>query len=105
MNIEQMAIDAGVIVVDREYTCWTENNAIEVLDKFARLVIINNNAKFQKLSDMTKRDVLNLFETWNGDLVELDKWLRVLTKARNLSMSEMLMVSALVIDIESELPK
>ncbi len=39
MNIEQMAIDAGVIVVENDATYWTENNAIEVLDKFAQLVI------------------------------------------------------------------
>jgi hypothetical protein len=39
MNIEQLAIDAGVIYVAEDYTYWTENNAIEVLDKFAQMVI------------------------------------------------------------------
>jgi hypothetical protein len=39
MNIERMAIDAGVIVVEDGKTYWTENNAVEVLDKFAQLVI------------------------------------------------------------------
>jgi hypothetical protein len=39
MNIERMAIKAGVIVVEGDKTYWTENDAIEVLDKFAQLVI------------------------------------------------------------------
>ena len=39
MNIEQLAIEAGVIYVDENSTYWTDNNAIEVLDKFAQLVI------------------------------------------------------------------
>lgn len=39
MNIERMAIQAGVIEVTEDATYWTENNAIEVLDKFAQLVI------------------------------------------------------------------
>jgi hypothetical protein len=39
MNIERLAIEAGVIYVDENSTYWTENNAIEVLDKFAQLVI------------------------------------------------------------------
>jgi hypothetical protein len=39
MNIEQLAIQAGVIDVTDNSTYWTENNAIEVLDKFAQLVI------------------------------------------------------------------
>lgn len=39
MNIERMAIDAGVIEVTEDSTYWTESNAIEVLDKFAQLVI------------------------------------------------------------------
>jgi hypothetical protein len=39
MNIEQMAIDAGVIVVEGDNTYWTENNAIEVLEQFAILVV------------------------------------------------------------------
>jgi hypothetical protein len=39
MNIEQMAIDAGVIVVEDGKTYWTENNAVEVLEQFAILVV------------------------------------------------------------------
>ena len=39
MNIEQLAIEAGVIYVDGTSTYWTDNNAIEVLDKFAQAVI------------------------------------------------------------------
>ena len=39
MNIEQLAIEAGVIYVDESSTYWTDNNAIEVLEKFAQAVI------------------------------------------------------------------
>jgi hypothetical protein len=39
MDIEQLAIQAGVIYSDFQNTYWTKNNAIEVLDKFAQLVI------------------------------------------------------------------
>jgi hypothetical protein len=39
MNIKQLAIEAGVIYVDGTSTYWTDNNAIEVLDKFAQAVI------------------------------------------------------------------
>lgn len=39
MNIEQLAIEAGVIHVDESSTYWTDNNAIEVLEKFAQAVI------------------------------------------------------------------
>lgn len=39
MNIEELAIKAGVIVVDDGSTFWAGNNAIEVLDKFAELVL------------------------------------------------------------------
>ena len=43
MNIEQLAIEAGVIYVDEgvlhSSLYWTDNNAIEVLDKFAQAVI------------------------------------------------------------------
>lgn len=41
MNIEELAIKAGVIEVSENSTYWTENNAIEVLDTFAQLVIEN----------------------------------------------------------------
>ena len=45
MNIEQLAIEAGVIYVDEgvlhSSLYWTENNAIEVLEKFAQLVLAN----------------------------------------------------------------
>ena len=44
MNIEQLAIEAGVIYVDEgvlhSSLYWTDNNAIEVLDKFAQAVIM-----------------------------------------------------------------
>jgi hypothetical protein len=39
MDIEQLAIQAGVIDITNNSIYWTENNAIEVLDKFAQLVI------------------------------------------------------------------
>ena len=39
MNIKQLAIEAGVIYVEGKNTYWTENNAIEVLEKFANAVI------------------------------------------------------------------
>jgi len=39
MNIEQMAIDAGVIVVEGDNTYWTENDDIEVFEQFTRLVL------------------------------------------------------------------
>lgn len=39
MNIEQLAIEAGVIYADEKSTHWTNNNAIEALDNFARLVL------------------------------------------------------------------
>jgi hypothetical protein len=38
MNIEQMAIDAGDIVVQNGIIYWTENDALEVLERFAMLV-------------------------------------------------------------------
>jgi hypothetical protein len=37
MNIEQLAVQSGVIFVDSKSTYWTENNAIASLDKFAAL--------------------------------------------------------------------
>ena len=42
MDIEKMAIEAGVIYADEQLTYWTDNNAIEVLDRFAQLVIKEN---------------------------------------------------------------
>lgn len=39
MDIELIAIQAGVIVVEEDSTYWSENNAIEVLSRFAQLVI------------------------------------------------------------------
>ena len=39
MNIEKLAIESGVIHVNDNSTYWTENNAIEVLSKFAEAVI------------------------------------------------------------------
>jgi hypothetical protein len=42
MNIEKLAIEAGVIVVDDGFIYWTENDAIEVLEKFAQAVIKEN---------------------------------------------------------------
>ena len=39
MDIEQLAIKAGVIYVDEKSTYWTNNNAIEVLENFARLIL------------------------------------------------------------------
>jgi hypothetical protein len=39
MDIEKIAVEAGVLYVDEQSTYWTENNAIEVLDRFAQLVI------------------------------------------------------------------
>lgn len=39
IDIEQLAIQTGVIEVGENYTTWTNNNAIEVLDKFAQAVI------------------------------------------------------------------
>jgi hypothetical protein len=38
MNIDQMAIEAGVIVVEDGITYWTENDALEVLERFTMLV-------------------------------------------------------------------
>ena len=34
MNVEQLAIECGVIVADEQTTVWTNNNAIEVLERF-----------------------------------------------------------------------
>lgn len=39
MDIEQLAIKAGVIYVDEKSTYWTSNNALEVLENFARLIL------------------------------------------------------------------
>lgn len=39
MNIEQIAMETGVIFADESYTYWSENNAIEVLERFAQAVI------------------------------------------------------------------
>jgi hypothetical protein len=39
MDIEKLAIEAGVIHVDESGTYWTDNNAIEVLENFARLLL------------------------------------------------------------------
>jgi hypothetical protein len=39
MNIEKLAIESGVIYADGCTTYWTENNAVEVLDRFSKLVI------------------------------------------------------------------
>ena len=39
MNIEKLAIESGVIYADVCTTYWTENNAVEVLDRFSKLVI------------------------------------------------------------------
>jgi hypothetical protein len=41
MNIKELAINAGVIEVSEGLTYWTENDAIEVLDTFAKLVVEN----------------------------------------------------------------
>jgi acetyl-CoA carboxylase alpha subunit len=49
MNIKQLAIEAGVIYVDGTSTYWTDNNAIEVLEKFAQAVI-----KEQLISEIIK---------------------------------------------------
>ena len=39
-DIEKLAVEAGILYVDDSSTIWqTKNNAIEVLDKFAQLVI------------------------------------------------------------------
>lgn len=38
-DIEQLAIEAGVIEAGDNFTTWTNNNAIEVLEKFAQAVI------------------------------------------------------------------
>jgi hypothetical protein len=48
MNIEQMAIDAGVIVVEDGKTYWTENDAIEVLEQFTRLVLEEFTTRIEK---------------------------------------------------------
>ena len=39
MDIEQLAIKAGVLYVDDTSTYYTTNNAIQALDDFARRVI------------------------------------------------------------------
>ena len=51
MNIEKLAIEAGVIHVseDDNSTYWTENNAIEVLERFAQLVLRTKMTDIQKL--------------------------------------------------------
>ena len=41
MNIEKLAIESGVIYADERVTYWTDNNAIEVLYKFAQAVLKN----------------------------------------------------------------
>ena len=39
-DIEKLAVEAGILYVDDSSTIWqTKNNAIEVLDRFAQLVI------------------------------------------------------------------
>lgn len=52
MNIEQLAIESGVIHVDGTNTYWTDNNAIEVLDKFANAVI-----KEQLINEIIKLNI------------------------------------------------
>lgn len=39
MDIKQMAIEAGVIYITEEGLYWTENDAIQALDRFAKVVI------------------------------------------------------------------
>lgn len=39
MDIEQLAVKAGVLYVDDTSTYWTTNNAIQALDDFALRVI------------------------------------------------------------------
>ena len=39
MNIEKLAIESGVIHVNDNSIYWTENNAIEVLVRFAQAVL------------------------------------------------------------------
>ena len=39
MDIEKLAIESGVIYADERVTYWTDNNAIEVLYKFAQAVL------------------------------------------------------------------
>ena len=72
MNIEQLAIEAGVIYVDESSTYWTDNNAIEVLDKFAQAVIKewlkeNGNDLRDVVACMIDTDVKKLMEENDND--------------------------------------
>lgn len=49
MNIEKLAIESGVIYVNDNSTYWTENNAIEVLERFAQAVLRAGRTDIEKL--------------------------------------------------------
>lgn len=48
IDIEKLAIQTGVIEVGDNCTTWTNNNAIEVLEKFAQAVIKQHSHRHRK---------------------------------------------------------
>ena len=58
MNIEELAIKAGVIDVVNEDTYWTVNNAIEVLGKFAKLVLVESTERLAKEQVLAHQQVM-----------------------------------------------
>jgi len=49
MNIEKLAIESGVIHVNDNSIYWTENNAVEVLVRFAQAVLKTEMTDIEKL--------------------------------------------------------
>lgn len=80
MDIEKLAVEAGVIVVDEQNTYWTENNAIEVLDKFAKLVIedskrTTNNIEDTEMTNM-ELDLVNELKLTPLELMEIKHYIK-----------------------------
>ena len=51
LDVEKLAIESGVLVANKEYTTWTDYDAVHQLAKFAQAVV--------KESNPTTQDILN----------------------------------------------